>query len=35
VLCNLENIARIPKRFIEIETITLEGIKKNWLFYCS
>jgi predicted SAM-dependent methyltransferase len=29
VLCNLENIARIPKRFIEIETITLEGIKKN------
>jgi predicted SAM-dependent methyltransferase len=26
-LCNLENIARIPSRFLEMETITLEGVK--------
>ena len=26
-LCNLENLTRIPRRFLEMETITLEGTK--------
>jgi predicted SAM-dependent methyltransferase len=26
-LCNLENLKRIPERFLELETITLEGTK--------
>jgi hypothetical protein len=26
-LCNLENMERIPAKFLEMETITLEGTK--------
>jgi predicted SAM-dependent methyltransferase len=28
-LCNLENITRIPLRFLEMETITLEGTRPS------
>jgi predicted SAM-dependent methyltransferase len=29
VLCNLENLTRIPARFLEMETMTFEGTKNN------
>jgi len=29
VLCSLENLTRIPTRFLEMETITLEGTKEG------